>query len=98
VLRPSLYERKTHPSPVHGGNLPLPVELVTFEARRRAATVVDLTWRTEFACTLPRGGVLLMRPLLLHASSPSAMPAHRRVIHIEYATGELPAGLTWAEQ
>lgn len=58
-------------------------------------------WRNavaEFACTLPRGGVLLMRPLLLHASSPSTMPAHRRVIHIEYATGELPAGLTWAEQ
>jgi ectoine hydroxylase-related dioxygenase (phytanoyl-CoA dioxygenase family) len=46
-------------------------------------------------CVLPAGGVLLMRPLLLHASSPSQSPRHRRVIHIEYAAVELPAGLRW---
>jgi hypothetical protein len=49
-------------------------------------------------CLVPRGGVLMMRPLLLHASSPSNGPAHRRVIHLEYATGALPFGVEWYEQ
>lgn len=35
--------------------------------------------------TCPRGGVIVMRPLLVHASSKSATPAPRRVLHIEYA-------------
>lgn len=46
-------------------------------------------------CLVPTGGVLLMRPLLLHASSPSQSPKHRRVIHIEYAAQSLPDGLLW---
>jgi ectoine hydroxylase-related dioxygenase (phytanoyl-CoA dioxygenase family) len=48
-----------------------------------------------FCCTVPAGGVLLMRPLLLHASSPARVASHRRVIHIEYATKKLPSGLEW---
>jgi ectoine hydroxylase-related dioxygenase (phytanoyl-CoA dioxygenase family) len=49
-------------------------------------------------CEVPKGGALLMRPLLLHASSPAENPSHRRVLHIEYATDELPKGLNWFEQ
>lgn len=55
-------------------------------------------WRqrvAEVVCTVPRGGVLLMRPLLLHASSPATSPSRRRVLHIEYAANELPGGLEW---
>jgi len=47
------------------------------------------------ACTVPSGGALLMRPLLLHASSASQIPRHRRVIHLGYAAETLPAGLEW---
>lgn len=47
-------------------------------------------------CTIRRGGVLLMRPLLLHASSAATRPAHRRVIHLEFAACSLPAPLQWA--
>ena len=36
-------------------------------------------------CLVPRGGVLAMRPLLIHASSKVRAPAPRRVLHIEYA-------------
>jgi ectoine hydroxylase-related dioxygenase (phytanoyl-CoA dioxygenase family) len=36
-------------------------------------------------CLVSRGGVLAMRPLLIHASSKSRIEAPRRVIHIEYA-------------
>jgi hypothetical protein len=49
------------------------------------------------ACLVPRGGALLMRPLLLHASSPAAEPGHRRVIHLEYAADPLPGGADWYE-
>lgn len=47
------------------------------------------------ACRVPRGGVLLMRPLLLHASSAGSKPARRRVIHLEFSADKLPAGLEW---
>jgi hypothetical protein len=46
-------------------------------------------------CEVSKGGTLLMRPLLLHSSSPSKKPFHRRVLHIEYASDELPNGLKW---
>lgn len=47
------------------------------------------------SCLVGRGGVVAMRPLILHASSPSDLPGHRRVIHIEYAAEPLPGGLSW---
>lgn len=49
----------------------------------------------EVSAELLLAGVLLMRPLLLHASSPAANPNHRRVVHIEYANCKLPAPLQW---
>ncbi|SRR5258706_1905872 len=49
-------------------------------------------------CKLSKGDALLMRPLLLHASSPAENPKHRRVLHIEYATQELPNGLKWLDR
>lgn len=49
----------------------------------------------EHVCLVPRGGVLLMRPLLLHASSTAQKPSHRRVIHLEFAAEPLPGGLEW---
>ncbi len=47
------------------------------------------------SCLVPRGGALLMRPLLLHASSACQMPKSRRVIHLEYSSQDLPNGLRW---
>lgn len=34
-------------------------------------------------CEMQAGDILLMRPLLLHSSSPSINPTHHRVLHIE---------------
>jgi hypothetical protein len=36
-------------------------------------------------CLVGRGGVLAMRPLLIHCSSKSQTENPRRVLHIEYA-------------
>ena len=49
----------------------------------------------EVVCAVPKGGAVLMRPLLLHSSRPATKAFHRRVLHIEYATSKLPAGLNW---
>jgi ectoine hydroxylase-related dioxygenase (phytanoyl-CoA dioxygenase family) len=46
-----------------------------------------------FRCDIPAGGVMLMRPLLLHASSPATTPQRRRVLHLEYSATQLPDGL-----
>src|SRR6185436_13601306 len=43
----------------------------------------------------PQGAILLMRPLLLHASSASRADAHRRVLHIEFAPAEAISPLLW---
>lgn len=42
-------------------------------------------------CLTPLGGVLAMRPLVVHASSKSQSNAPRRVLHIEYATSSAVA-------
>jgi len=49
----------------------------------------------EVSCVVNAGGVVLMRPTILHASSLAASPAHRRVLHIEFAASTLPGGLAW---
>jgi ectoine hydroxylase-related dioxygenase (phytanoyl-CoA dioxygenase family) len=44
-------------------------------------------------CLVARGGIIAMRPLLLHASSKAITDRPRRVLHIEYADSlDLPDG------
>lgn len=51
----------------------------------------------EALCAAKAGDALLMRPLLLHASSRSTSEHRRRVLHIEFAGFELPTPLEWDE-
>jgi ectoine hydroxylase-related dioxygenase (phytanoyl-CoA dioxygenase family) len=41
--------------------------------------------RGPVECLAPRGGVVTMRPLVIHASSKARSADSRRVLHIEYA-------------
>ena len=43
---------------------------------------------TPVDCVAPKGGVVAMRPLVVHASSKSQTEMPRRVLHIEYAASE----------
>lgn len=52
---------------------------------------------TVTTCTVEKGGVMIMKPLLMHASSRSTSNQQRRVIHIEFANVKLPEGLQWKE-
>ena len=65
----------------------------------RLAPVQILHWKKEriVTCSIKAGGVMVMRPLLLHSSLPSLNPQHRRVLHFEYASINLPDGLEWFE-
>jgi hypothetical protein len=53
--------------------------------------------KTDVLCAASAGDALLMRPLLLHASSRSTSQRHRRVLHIEYAGFTLPPNFAWHE-
>ena len=52
--------------------------------------------RTESIGAMQAGGVLIMRPLILHASSPAKFVGHRRILHIEFGPPTLPGELRWA--
>ena len=55
------------------------------------------TQEAAVVCEVAKGGILVMRPLLLHASMPFKNQVHRRVWHVEYACIDLPNGLRWFE-
>jgi ectoine hydroxylase-related dioxygenase (phytanoyl-CoA dioxygenase family) len=57
----------------------------------------DWTKEREVTCKVSKGGVMLMRPLLLHASSRTTNNKKRRVIHIEFSNQSLPEPLQWSE-
>jgi ectoine hydroxylase-related dioxygenase (phytanoyl-CoA dioxygenase family) len=76
-----------------------PVRVISGSHRhgRLSASAID-EWKSRgpiVDCTVDRGGILAFRPLVLHASSAAAQPAHRRVVHLEFAAGSLPGGLEW---
>jgi ectoine hydroxylase-related dioxygenase (phytanoyl-CoA dioxygenase family) len=52
----------------------------------------------EVTCTVSRGGILAMRPLLMHASSRAATATRRRVLHLEFAASELAERVTWFDR
>lgn len=51
-----------------------------------------------FVCNADSCGIQIMRPLLIHAISKSTSQKHRRVLHLEFSSAELPNGLQWAEK
>ncbi|WP_337041285.1 phytanoyl-CoA dioxygenase family protein [Emticicia sp. 17c] len=58
---------------------------------------IDWTTETEEICCVNKGGIMFMKPLLLHASSRTTNHQKRRVIHIEFSSKQLPEGLQWSE-
>lgn len=59
---------------------------------------MDWSEESEAICEVPKGGIMIMKPLLLHSSGRTTNGLKRRVIHIEFSDMSLPDGLTWAEK
>lgn len=58
---------------------------------------IDWSNEKEVTCNVQKGGVMFMRPLLLHASSRTTNNKKRRVVHIEFSNINLPEPLQWSE-
>lgn len=54
--------------------------------------------KEEVICAVKQGGIMLMHPLLFHASGKSTGNKPRRVLHIEFSNQQLPGGLSWSEK
>lgn len=59
---------------------------------------IDRNMETETTCTVNAGGIMVMRPLLLHASNRTTNNKPRKVIHIEFTKAKLPDAIKWAEK
>lgn len=90
---------RLHLDPCDGDNGALRVLPGTHALGRLAADQIQdcRTQVAEVLCAMEAGDALLMRPLLLHASSKSMTDRHRRILHLEYAGFDLPDGLAWYE-
>ena len=88
---------RLHLDPCTADNGPVRVISGTHRLGRLGAEAIDRirAEQTQSVCLAAEGAVLAFRPLLLHASGPAAQPAHRRIIHIEYAARELAPPLAW---
>ena len=51
---------------------------------------------TASLCNVERGAIMVMKPLLLHASDKSTADFDRRVIHLEFCDQDIPMG--WLEK
>lgn len=58
---------------------------------------IDWTIERETVCDVPKAAIMILRPLLLHASSRTTNNKKRRVIHIEFSSTDLPSPLDWSE-
>jgi ectoine hydroxylase-related dioxygenase (phytanoyl-CoA dioxygenase family) len=59
---------------------------------------IDWKVESEEICKVEKGGVMIMKPLLLHGSNRTTNGKKRRVIHIEFSDMELPQELQWSER
>jgi len=59
---------------------------------------LEIEIEIETICEIEKGGIMIMKPLLFHASNKTTNNERRRVIHIEFSKQELPNGLEWSEK
>jgi ectoine hydroxylase-related dioxygenase (phytanoyl-CoA dioxygenase family) len=65
--------------------------------RVAAGEIAGIVSRGEVQMLTARAGdVVAMRGLTLHASKRAERPVHRRVLHIDFTTRDLPPPLDWA--
>lgn len=66
-----------------------PLRVIPGSHQKGVLTDSDIHFITQHEpsveCLVPQGGVLVMKPLIIHASSKSHGSTPRRVLHIEYA-------------
>jgi ectoine hydroxylase-related dioxygenase (phytanoyl-CoA dioxygenase family) len=75
------------------------VRVIPGSHRRGIISSGDITRNEQgVTCAVAKGGIMVMKPLLLHSSGRTVNGLRRRVIHIEFSNMELPEPLQWAER
>ena len=59
---------------------------------------IELENETETICEVEKGGIMIMKPLIFHASNKTTNNERRRVIHIEFSNQKLPNELEWSKK
>lgn len=59
---------------------------------------IDWANEQEVSCDVPKGGIMLMKPLLLHSSGRTTDARKRSVVHLEFSNVDLPTPLQWSER
>ena len=59
---------------------------------------IDWEIENETTCNVNKGGIMIMKPLILHSSSRTINNKKRRIIHIEFSDINLPNELNWSEK
>jgi ectoine hydroxylase-related dioxygenase (phytanoyl-CoA dioxygenase family) len=59
---------------------------------------IEVEKEIETICEVEKGGIMIMKPLLFHASNKTTNNERRRVIHIEFSNQKLPNELEWSEK
>ncbi len=78
-------------------NAPLVVAAGSHKARVCAETAAEQAeLRPNISCTAMAGDVWAYATPILHCSAKATMPTRRRVLQIDFAAVDLPAGLAWA--
>lgn len=94
----SMLTFRIHLDPAHLGNGCLKIAVGSHHLgiieQNAIASVVESSEIN--VCEVGGGGLVLMKPHVLHASSKSTIGGHRRVLHLEYSNYRLESGLNWA--
>ena len=96
---PSAFTIRVHLDDTDESNGALKVIPKTHFTILSAEEIAELRESSESkCCKVQKGGVHLMKPLTLHASSKTLNESHRRVIHLEFNNQELSGELDWLER
>lgn len=74
---------------------PFVIKSIYFDKRQE---ITNKMLQSEKVCEVRKGGILLIKPMVLHSSKRSENQLNRRVIHIEFSSKSLAQGVTWLEK
>jgi ectoine hydroxylase-related dioxygenase (phytanoyl-CoA dioxygenase family) len=94
----SSYTTRIHLDDTDGNNGALRVIRGSHSNGINRLETLNLQNQEEVICEVPAGGVMIMKPLIFHASSRTVDERRRRVIHLEFCDQDLPGSLNWAEK
>lgn len=94
----NIFTIRIHLDDTNSGNGALKVIAYSHSKGLYRPETIDRNIESEVICDVPAGGIMVMKPLLLHSSARSTDKKRRRVIHIEFCNLGLSGGLEWAEK